>query len=86
MCFRTADDPAVTRFYPFVERTIGGVAPTPPPDTIPATDADGDGVPGVWDADNSTQDYTCAEAGSIIRVLIRIRAYMRSRRLIRTSL
>jgi len=54
MYFKTADDEDVLRFYPFVERTIGGVAPTPPPATIPATDTDGDGVPDVWDADNST--------------------------------
>ncbi len=54
MYFKTADDSDNLRFYPFVERTIGGVAPTPPPATIPATDTDGDGVPDVWDADNST--------------------------------
>jgi S-layer protein (TIGR01567 family) len=52
--FKVADDAATIRFYPFVERTIGGVAPTLPPATIPATDTDGDGVPDVWDADNST--------------------------------
>jgi len=51
--FKTADDDTAIRFYPFVERTIGE-EPTPPPTTIPATDIDGDGVPDVWDADNST--------------------------------
>ena len=52
--FRTADDDTAIRFYPFVERTIGGEEPTPPPETIPAKDTDHDGVPDVWDADNST--------------------------------
>jgi len=54
MYFKTANDTSAIRFYPFVERTIGGEEPTPPPATIPATDIDGDGVPDVWDADNST--------------------------------
>ena len=58
MYFKIADDDTAIRFYPFVERTIGGEEPTPPPATIPATDIDGDGVPDVWDADNSTpSDY-----------------------------
>ncbi|PXF61558.1 MAG: hypothetical protein C4B59_03130 [Candidatus Methanogaster sp.] len=57
MYFKTADDDTAIRFYPFVERTIGGEEPTPPA-TIPADDKDGDGVPDVWDADNSTpSDY-----------------------------
>nr|QNO42347.1 major S-layer protein [Methanosarcinales archaeon ANME-2c ERB4]QNO43115.1 major S-layer protein [Methanosarcinales archaeon ANME-2c ERB4]QNO45237.1 major S-layer protein [Methanosarcinales archaeon ANME-2c ERB4] len=56
MYFKTADDDTAIRFYPFVERTIGGEEPTPPPETIPATDSDHDGVPDVWDADNSTQE------------------------------
>jgi len=56
MYFKTADDDIAIRFYPFVERTIGGEEPTPPPETIPATDSDHDGVPDVWDADNSTQE------------------------------
>ena len=56
MCFRVADSDTV-RFYPFVERTIDGTVPTPP-ETILADDVDGDGVPDVWDMDNSTpQDY-----------------------------
>jgi len=54
MYFKIADDDTAIRFYPFVERTIGGEEPTPPPATIPATDSDHDGVPDVWDADNST--------------------------------
>jgi S-layer protein (TIGR01567 family) len=53
MYFRIADDDTAIRFYPFVERTTGGEEPTPPA-TIPADDKDGDGVPDVWDADNST--------------------------------
>ena len=56
--FKIADDDTAIRFYPFVECTIGGEEPTPPPATIPAKDIDGDGVPDVWDADNSTpSDY-----------------------------
>ena len=58
MYFKIADDDTAIRFYPFVERTISGEEPTPPPATIPATDSDHDGVPDVWDADNSTpSDY-----------------------------
>ncbi|NOQ32945.1 MAG: hypothetical protein GQ567_01905 [Methanosarcinales archaeon] len=57
MYFKIADDDTAIRFYPFVERTIGGEEPTPPT-TIPAADIDHDGVPDVWDADNSTpSDY-----------------------------
>ena len=52
MYFKVADNYMV-RFYPFVKRTINGTVPTPP-ETIPADDVDGDGVPDVWDADNST--------------------------------
>ena len=52
--FNVADDDDTIRFYPFVERTIGGEEPTPPPGTIPDTDTDRDGVPDVWDSDNST--------------------------------
>ena len=56
MYFRVADNYMV-RFYPLVKRTINGTVPTPP-ETIPAADVDGDGVPDVWDADNSTPlDY-----------------------------
>jgi len=43
--------------YPFMEKDgwmDANVTPTPPIDLIPATDSDGDGVPNVWDADNST--------------------------------
>jgi S-layer protein (TIGR01567 family) len=58
MYFRIVNETSAIRFYPFVERTIGGEEPTPPPATIPATDSDHDGVPDVWDADNSTpSDY-----------------------------
>jgi parallel beta-helix repeat protein len=45
--------------YPFMEKDgwmDANVTPTPPVDLIPATDSDGDGVPNVWDADNSTQE------------------------------
>ncbi|MEA3281047.1 MAG: S-layer protein domain-containing protein [Euryarchaeota archaeon] len=57
MYFKIADNDTAIRFYPFVERTIGGEGPTPPA-TIPATDSDHDGVPDVWDTDNSTPpDY-----------------------------
>jgi S-layer protein (TIGR01567 family) len=52
MYFKVADSDTV-RFYPFVERTINGTVPTPP-ETIPADDVDDDGVPDVWDMDNST--------------------------------
>ena len=56
MHFKVADSDTV-RFYPFVERTIDGTVPTPP-ETIPADDVDDDGVPDVWDRDNSTPpDY-----------------------------
>lgn len=54
MYFKVADSDTA-RFYPYVKRTIGGEEPTPPA-TIPANDTDGDGVPDVWDADNSTQE------------------------------
>ncbi|NIA09321.1 MAG: hypothetical protein GWP10_06240, partial [Nitrospiraceae bacterium] len=49
MYFRIANDTSAIIFYPFVE----GEEPAPPA-TIPAKDTDGDGVPDVWDADNST--------------------------------
>ena len=52
--FKVADSDTA-RFYPCVKRTIDGEEPTPPA-TIPANDTDGDGVPDVWDADNSTQE------------------------------
>ena len=52
MYFKVADSETV-RFYPLVERTIEYAVPTPP-ETIPAADVDGDGVPDVRDADNST--------------------------------
>ena len=45
--------------YPFMEKDgwmDANVTPTPPVDLIPATDSDGDGVPNIWDADNSTQE------------------------------
>jgi len=46
MYFKIADDENAIRFYPMVEYTE------------PTTDSDGDGVPDVWDADNSTpSDY-----------------------------
>ena len=54
MKIKVADDVTSVRFYPFVERIIGGEEPPPPPETIPATDTDCDGVPDVWDLDNST--------------------------------
>jgi hypothetical protein len=59
--FQTADNGGAgednrLRFYPYVEYTIGGEEPTPPPGTISDTDTDHDGVPDVWDADNSTQE------------------------------
>jgi S-layer protein (TIGR01567 family) len=54
MYFKTADDGAAIRFYPCIERTIGGEEPTPPPATIPANDTDGDGVPDAWDEEADT--------------------------------
>ena len=48
MYFKVADSETV-RFYPFIECTV----PTPP-EISPAADVDGDGVPDVRDADNST--------------------------------
>ena len=42
MCFKTADDENAIRFYPMVAYAE------------PTTDTDGDGVPDVWDVDNST--------------------------------
>ena len=54
MYFRIANDTSAIRFYPFVERTIGGEEPEPTPQPGNITDTDGDGVPDVWDADNST--------------------------------
>lgn len=45
--------------YPFMEKDgwmDANTTPMPPVDLIPATDSDGDGVPNVWDADNSTQE------------------------------
>ena len=44
MYFKIADDENTIRFYPMVEYTE------------PTTDSDHDGVPDVWDADNSTQE------------------------------
>jgi S-layer protein (TIGR01567 family) len=49
MYFETADDDTL-RFYPF----IGGEETEEEDDTIPAIDTDNDGVPDVWDLDNST--------------------------------
>ncbi len=69
MYFKTADDETAIRFYPFVKRTIGGEEPTPPPETIPAADADHDGVPDVWDADNSTQEGYWVNPQGIGRML-----------------
>ncbi|MEA1865383.1 MAG: S-layer protein domain-containing protein, partial [Euryarchaeota archaeon] len=69
MYFKTADDDAAIRFYPFVEYTIGGEEPTPPPETIPAADADKDGVPDVWDADNSTQEGYWVNPQGIGRII-----------------
>ncbi|MCW7077502.1 MAG: hypothetical protein OCU18_09555, partial [Candidatus Syntrophoarchaeum sp.] len=40
MYFRIANDTSAIQFYPFVERTIGGEEPTPPPETIPDTDTE----------------------------------------------
>ncbi len=51
MYFKVADSDTV-RFYPYKVVTIEGAVS--PPETIPAADVDGDGVPDVWDADNST--------------------------------
>jgi len=56
MYFKTADDPYAIRFYPFAERTIDGEEPTPPPDSIPAIDSDGDGVPNAWDDEPDTSN------------------------------
>ncbi len=52
MYFRVADSETL-RFYPFIECTIEYTVPTPL-GAIPAADVDGDGVPDVLDADNST--------------------------------
>jgi S-layer protein (TIGR01567 family) len=60
--FKTADNTSTIRFYPFVERTIGGVpsggggggGTYPPGWGCTINDTDGDGVPDVWDVDNST--------------------------------
>jgi len=54
--FRIADDETAIRFYPFAERTIDGEEPTPPQDSIPAIDSDGDGVPNAWDYEPDTSD------------------------------
>ncbi len=52
MYFKTADDDLL-RFYPFI-----GEETEEEEDTIPAVDSDNDGVPDVWDLDNSTPaDY-----------------------------
>ena len=51
MYFKVADNDTA-RFYPYKVVTIEGAVS--PPETIPAADVDGDGVPDVWDADNST--------------------------------
>ena len=72
--FRTADNGGTgednrLRFYPFVERTIGGEEPTPKPGTISDTDSDHDGVPDVWDADNSTQEGYWVNQQGIGRML-----------------
>jgi S-layer protein (TIGR01567 family) len=56
--FETADDADHIRFYPFVNRTTSGEENEEEEDTIPAADSDNDGVPDVWDLDNSTPaDY-----------------------------
>ncbi|MEA1944304.1 MAG: S-layer protein domain-containing protein, partial [Euryarchaeota archaeon] len=52
MYFKTADDDTAIRFYPYVEYTIGGGGGGG--GTCNITDSDHDGVPDVWDADNST--------------------------------
>jgi len=51
MYFKVADNDTV-RFYPFVERTIGGVVPEPEEEDI--LDTDGDGVPDVRDKEPDT--------------------------------
>ncbi len=54
MFFKVADNGTV-RFYPFVERTIRGAAPAPEePDEESISDADGDGVPDLWDKEPDT--------------------------------
>ena len=45
--FKVADDNDAIRFYPFI-------GDAPPAEGCTITDADGDGVPDVWDADDST--------------------------------
>ena len=53
MYFKTADDD-ILRFYPF----ISGEETEEEEETISAADSDNDGVPDVWDLDNSTPaDY-----------------------------
>jgi len=52
--FKVADNDTV-RFYPFVEHTIRGAAPAPEePDEESISDADGDGVPDLWDKEPDT--------------------------------
>jgi S-layer protein (TIGR01567 family) len=57
MFFKVADNDTV-RFYPFVEHTIRGAVPAPEEPEESISDADGDGVPDVWDKEPDTpQDY-----------------------------
>ncbi len=52
--FKVADNDTV-RFYPFFERTIRGAVPEPEePEEEDILDADGDGVPDVWDKEPDT--------------------------------
>ena len=59
MYFRVADNDTV-RFYPFVERTIRGTVPASeepeeePEEEESVSDADGDGVPNLWDQEPDT--------------------------------